>query len=317
MSERFDKRYEHQVRVLLEILPIVIESPKFALKGGTAINLFVRDLPRLSVDIDLTYLPIAPRDESIADINYALSQISGTIQDRFAGSIVRPSKPFDSGKEIKLFVEVERTTIKIEPNYILRGCVFPPSQRALSPKCANHFGLSIITNVVSLEDLYAGKICAALDRQHPRDLFDIYYLLENEGITEGICKAFLVYLMSHNRPMSELLDPNWKNLDSSYKSEFSGMSVSPLTMDQLYSAGKRLVKTLRETFTDVDRRFLVEFKRGNPDWISFFNPSVQHLPGILWKQKNLHKLSPAKRNQAISKLEKIIWQEGSVKPDGD
>ena len=115
MSERFDKRYEHQVRVLLEILPIVMESPKFALKGGTAINLFVRDLPRLSVDIDLTYLPIAPRDESIADINYALSQISGTIQDRFAGSIVRPSKPFDSGKEIKLFVEVERTIIKIEP----------------------------------------------------------------------------------------------------------------------------------------------------------------------------------------------------------
>jgi hypothetical protein len=240
---------------------------------------------------------------------YILSQITGIIQDRFAGSIVRPSKPFDSGKEIKLFVEVERTTIKIEPNYILRGCVFPPSERSLSPKCANSFGLSITTTCLSLEDLYGGKIYAALDRQHPRDLFDIYYLLEHESITEGICKAFLVYLMSHNRPMSELLDPNWKNLESSYESEFSGMSVSSLTIDQLYSAGRRLVMTLRETLTDEDRRFLVEFKRGNPDWISFFNPSVQHLPGILWKQKNLHKLSPAKRNQAMNKLEKIIWQE--------
>jgi hypothetical protein len=46
---------------LIRVLPSIAEEACFALKGGTAINLFVRDMPRLSVDIDLTYLPVQPR----------------------------------------------------------------------------------------------------------------------------------------------------------------------------------------------------------------------------------------------------------------
>ncbi len=57
----FDRRYDAQVRLLIRCLPEIGRYPCFALKGGTAINLFVRDLPRLSVDVDLTYLPLKPR----------------------------------------------------------------------------------------------------------------------------------------------------------------------------------------------------------------------------------------------------------------
>ena len=72
MSKPFGKSYELQVRLLLEVLPIISRYPQFALKGGTAINLFVRNFPRLSVDIDLAYLPIASRSESVADSIHAI-----------------------------------------------------------------------------------------------------------------------------------------------------------------------------------------------------------------------------------------------------
>src|SRR3546814_1358815 len=73
--------------------------------------------------------------------------------------------------------------------------------------------------VVALPDLYAGKIAAALDRQHPRDLFDILHLYENEGITDDLFRAFLVYLVSHNRPAHELLAPHLLDLEDCYRSE--------------------------------------------------------------------------------------------------
>ena len=59
-----------QVELLLRTLPYIAAEKCFALKGGTAINLFVRDMPRLSVDVDLTYLPVEPREESLGKIGY-------------------------------------------------------------------------------------------------------------------------------------------------------------------------------------------------------------------------------------------------------
>src|SRR5277367_4538296 len=76
----FRDTYRNQVALLVRILPLVTEEACFALKGGTAINLFVRDMPRLSVDIDLTYLPVAPRSQSLADIDAAMKRIAGRIK---------------------------------------------------------------------------------------------------------------------------------------------------------------------------------------------------------------------------------------------
>lgn len=306
MSDRFDQRYELQVRLLLEVIPIISQFPRFAIKGGTAINFFIRDLNRLSVDIDLSYLPVEPRLDSIADINKILADIAAAIPKKIKSAVVKPNKSFNSGKELKILVELGNTIVKIEPNYILRGFVFPPSQRKLSQKCTDHFGPVVFANIVSIEDLYAGKICAALDRQHPRDLFDVHFFLINEGFTENVRKAFLVYLMSHNRPMSEVLDPNWQDIASIYNNEFLGMSRIDLTLEELYQAGKDLLTAIRRSLTDKDRQFLLSFKSGNPDWNTFFKPEVQNLPAIIWKQRNLEKLPAAKRIQALKKLDEVL-----------
>lgn len=78
----FDRRYEPQVRLLLRCLPEISRHPCFALKGGTAINLFVRDLPRVSVDIDLTYLPLKPRREALQEIDDKLISIKADVEQR-------------------------------------------------------------------------------------------------------------------------------------------------------------------------------------------------------------------------------------------
>ncbi len=76
----FAEIYRRQVALLIRVLPLVTEEACFALKGGTAINLFIRDMPRLSVDIDLTYLPVAPRPQSLADIDAAMKRVAGRIK---------------------------------------------------------------------------------------------------------------------------------------------------------------------------------------------------------------------------------------------
>ena len=67
----FGEVYRRQVQLLVRTLPLVAQEECFALKGGTAINLFYRNLPRLSVDIDLAYLPLADRAQSLAEIDAA------------------------------------------------------------------------------------------------------------------------------------------------------------------------------------------------------------------------------------------------------
>jgi predicted nucleotidyltransferase component of viral defense system len=183
-----------QVDLLLRILPYVMRDPRFALKGGSALNLFIRDLPRLSVDIDLTYLPIEDRDSTLANIGEILATISRDINRAMPQMTIQPLKATD-GRLRKLVVRSGLVTVKVEPNETIRGSVFPCELRDLAPQVEEEFGLFMSVQTLSLADLYGGKICAALDRQHPRDLFDVQMLLANEGLTPAIRTAFLVYLM--------------------------------------------------------------------------------------------------------------------------
>ncbi len=200
----FNPQYDQQARLLVQCIPEVAKQDCFALKGGTAINLFLRDLPRMSVDIDLAYLPLKDRDESLAGIDEALVQIGSDIEKRVPGAVVRPHQI--QGYNTKLFVLRGGMEIKIEPNLVLRGSVGEPTQREMSPAARDHFGASARIQALSTEDLYGGKLCAALDRQHPRDLFDVRLLLAEGGITPAVRRAFVVYLASHSRPMHEVLN---------------------------------------------------------------------------------------------------------------
>ncbi|WP_432431072.1 nucleotidyl transferase AbiEii/AbiGii toxin family protein [Mesorhizobium loti] len=205
------EQYRRQVTLLIQTLPAVAEEKDFALKGGTAINLFVRDMPRLSVDIDLTFLPVMLRDESMAAIEAALLRVKKRIEDSVAGVRVFESRQNDGSLTRLVVQDRNRTQIKIEITPVLRGCVFAPEIRSVSATVEDKFGFAEI-QVVSFADLYAGKIMAALDRQHPRDLFDIRDLLANEGITHDLRQGFIVYLISHGRPIAEVIASGQKDI---------------------------------------------------------------------------------------------------------
>lgn len=276
-----DSPYFKQAELMLKTIPHVAAETCFALKGGTAINLFVRDMPRLSVDIDLTYLPVEePRDTALKKMSEALDRIADAIKKAIAGTRVQETRAHSSNRVTRLTVSAGPTRIKIEPNEVIRGAVFPAEERELTPHAEELFELSVTAQTLSLADLYGGKLCAALDRQHPRDLFDVKLLLDNEGITDEIRKAFVVYLASHDRPMHELLDPTPKNIRGIYENEFAGMTVDPVSYEDLIAARDALIETLRKELTSGEREFLVSLKSGHPNWDVMAIEGIGELPAL-------------------------------------
>lgn len=299
----FTEIYRRQVALLIRVLPLVTEEACFALKGGTAINLFVRDLPRLSVDIDLTYLPVAPRPQSLADINAAMKRIAGRIKaTRPDAQIIEAST---ENTVVKLTVRSQGVQIKIEVTPVLRGCVFEPEMMSVKPAVEEEFGFAE-ARVVSFADLYAGKIVAALDRQHPRDLFDVRDLLANEGITDDLRQAFIVYLLSHDRPMSEVLAPTLINIESAFTYGFSGMTRGPVALADLLAARAAVIKSVVGGMSPNHRRFLVSFERGKPVWDLLGLPNAADLPAVRWRQQNLDKLPANKRALLVTRLEEVL-----------
>jgi predicted nucleotidyltransferase component of viral defense system len=294
-----------QVDLLLRILPYVMRDRRFALKGGSALNLFVRDLPRLSVDIDLTYLPVEPRDSSLANISEILASISQDISKALPHVKMEFLRAAD-GRLRKLVVRSGLAAVKVEPNETMRGSVFPCELRDLSPQVEEEFGLFMTVQNLSIADLYGGKICAALDRQHPRDLFDVMLLLANEGLTPNIRKAFLIYLISHNRPMAEILQPNRLPLEAIFVSEFLGMSRLLVTCEELVAVRDRLVDLLVQEMSMDERHFLLSVKELRPDWALLGLAGVELLPAVQWKLQNLAKMSKPKHKIAVQKLRQVL-----------
>jgi predicted nucleotidyltransferase component of viral defense system len=306
----FGSQYIRQVDLLLKILPIVAKESCFAIKGGTAINLFLRDLPRLSVDIDLVYLPLEDRKTSLVNIEKSLLNIKQEIIQRFRGITVTEKRIGNPARLSKLIVGTQEK-IKIEPNEILRGTLLPPEKRDLSSAVENLFGQSVVdVPIVSIPDLYAGKICAALDRQHPRDLFDIYLLYQHEGLTDEIRSAFVVYLASGDRPMHELLSPNWRDQTDLFTNAFQGMTRIPIKYDELVAARSRLLHDILNRLTEKEKQFLLSLKMGKPDYTLMPYPHLDQLPALRWKLLNIQKIDRVKQQKMIDELEKLLSFKG-------
>ena len=291
---------------MVALLPLVAKQTCFALKGGTAINLFIRDMPRLSVDIDLAYLPVEDRQTSLTNIDKAFAAIATDIEQHIAGASVNTSLLKGTGKRYKLVVWQKEISVKIEVSPVLRGSVYPAEFGELCARARAAFGFARI-QLLSFEDLYAGKLCAALDRQHPRDLYDVQLLFNNEGINEQMKNAFIVYLMSHNRPMAELLEPTPQDISPLFRAEFEGMTYEPVSLEQLEKTFQKMVPKIHASMTDADRNFLLALKRGTPDWQTFALPEAERLPAIQWKIYNLDRMNSGKRKKAAAKLEKVLF----------
>jgi predicted nucleotidyltransferase component of viral defense system len=299
--------YRKQVQLLVRVLPLVDTEKCFALKGGTAINLFYRALPRLSVDIDLLYIPMEERELALINIRAALSRISKLITQTIPESKVQDAH--EQSDALRLIVIQGEVRIKVELSPVIRGTVFPEERKEVSEEVEKEFGY-VEMQVASLPDLYAGKLCAALDRQHPRDLFDVKFLLENEGLTENLRKTFLIFLISHQRPMSELLAPNRKDISKIYETEFKRMAEVDVPLKQLEEARENLIQQINENLTENEKKFLLSFKNKNPDWnlLEMANVDViSNLPSVRWKMKNLQQMQPQKHKEAFKKLQSILF----------
>ena len=138
----------------------------------------------------------------------------------------------------------------------------------VSDRVEKDFGYAEM-QVASVPDVYAGKICAAHDRQHPRDLYDVKFLFDNEGLTEDLRKTFLIFLISHQGPMAELLNPHLKDISDTYAAEFIQMTEVEVPLKELEAVRVRLVNEINDQMTDDEKRFLLSFKSRTPglvDW---------------------------------------------------
>ncbi len=295
--------YAAQVALLVRLLPIIAQEEVFALKGGTAINLFYRNMPRLSVDIDLTYLPVRDRAESLADIDETL--------DRIVAAATRDIPKLNAqriegggGGATRIRARLEGAEVKIETSPVTRGVVHEPETRQVSPAVEEEFGFASI-KVVSFEDLFGGKLHAAVDRQHPRDLFDVKLLYENEGLTDALFRTFLVYVASSPRPVQELIKPSLSPLDEQFAQEFVGMTSIPVTVDELAETRERLLADINARLDEKTRNFLIGLHDGAPDFGAIGLPQAANLPAVRWKLLNLRKLmteQPQKHAEQKAKL---------------
>ena len=281
--------YLATARLLTQIAPTVFESGIFALKGGTAINLFLRDMPRLSVDLDLVFTDHRiPRADALAAINEALR----AARDRLAKREfqVQALAAADMG-ETKLLVKRGGLSVKIEVNTVIRGTVHPTRTSALTAAASEALMADLELTVLSSEDIYGGKLVAAMDRQHPRDLFDVMELFAHGGITPEIRRTFVVYLASHNRTIHEVLFPTPKDLTLAYEGSFVGMTTAPVRLQALLDTRERLFRELPAALDANEREFLRSLVRARPDWSLLGIPHLEELPAIRWRLQNLEQLS--------------------------
>ncbi len=297
--------YNKTVELLLEILPYALKNERFALKGGTAINLFHRDFDRLSVDIDLCYLPLESRADTFTNIHKILEEVKSELETKLKLTVIS-NQPLDGKKEAKLIARKGSIEVKIEPNYTLRSSLFEPMKMALSKKAQDKFKVEVEIQCLSLADTYGGKICAALDRQHPRDLFDVKNLLENEGITVEVKNSFILYLLSHNRPMNEVLNPNLKDISNEYENEFLTMAKEDIPLADLIEARSKLIEEIKNKLTKNDKEFLLSFVSNKPDWSKFCDPKIKDFPSVKWKIMNQEKMAKDKLEQYIDKTKQVL-----------
>lgn len=294
--------YAQKVELLLRLMPIVMEEGVFAVHGGTAINLFLKDLPRYSVDIDLTYIPLADRKQSLEDINLHLASICEQAKKAFKGIHIKPN--YDTSK---LLCEWRGKQVKVEVNQTKRGLVGGEATTVpLSDKAQDEFGLYCEANIVPLTQLYGGKIAAALSRQHPRDLFDVKYM----DIPLADCREGLIFcLLGSDRPIHESFAPRLIDQREAMANQFDGMTDIPFTYEEFEETRTKLIADINGMMTDADKDFLISFELGKPAWGGYEFAYMQNYPSVKWKLINLAKLAkqnPDKLSEKAAKLRSLF-----------
>lgn len=297
-----NNEYARKVEILLRMIPLVTEEGVFAVHGGSAINLFVRNLPRYSVDIDLTYILLEDRTSSLSHINEHLSNIAAKAKKAFRGMHIVPKPDI-----CKLLCEYQGRQIKIEVNQTKRGIIGGDVIRMpVCDKAQEEFGLYCETDIVPLTQLYGGKIAAALSRQHPRDLFDVKYM---EYPIEKTREGLLFCLLGSDRPIRESFAPSLIDQHDALANQFEGMTDTPFMYEEFEQTRAKLIADVNALMTPEDKAFLLSFESAEPDWNRFEFGYYQNYPSVRWKLQNLSKLksmNPDKLKNEVEKLEHLF-----------
>lgn len=273
--------WREQVKLLLAVLPEVGKENVFALHGGTAINLFVRDLPRLSVDIDLTFASILGRRASFDAANESLAAVASRLPTRIPSVSIRHRRDV-----CKLQVATSRAAVKVEVNMVGRGLWGAVRTLPLCDSAQEAFDAYCAVPVVSHGQLFGGKLCAALDRQHPRDLFDAKLLLDQSGLDTEVRSGLLLAILSSPRPTHELLAPHLLDQRTTFERHFAGMTTLPFCYTDYEQTRTKLIDTLQTALTPADRAFLLSVNRLEPDWKEY---QFTEFPAVRWKLHNLER----------------------------
>jgi len=302
-----EKKYIELVRLLIDAAPSVFEGSPFALKGGTAINLFVAEMPRLSVDLDLVFADHrVGRKEALRSIAEALAVTRDRLQREGIEVDLVASK---SGDESKLFIRRGRNLVKVEANHVFRGTVLPVEKKKMVPAARLLFATGMEIATLAAPELYGSKLVAAMDRQHPRDLFDVHGLFAGDGLTSAIVDCFVCYLAGHNRPVHEVLFSRPLDIAAAFENEFAGMARQQVAFDELLAVRERLQAELPAALSPEHRRFLVSLVEAEPNWNVAPCLHLAEMPAIRWKLENLRKLkgsNPTKFRQQSDELKKRL-----------
>jgi len=297
--------YKKQVALLIDILLEIAKEENLALHGGTAINLFHLNMPRLSVDIDLTFIPFSDsRNEDLNKIRQSLESVKNRLKTTFPHIRFEDEKRAE--EELKLLCVKDNATVKVEVNQINRGLIAEPCTKILCSRAEDEFDRFCEIKTVSVGQLWGGKLNAALERQHPRDIFDVKSMLQKNGFTKEIKQGFLFFLLCGKRPIDEVLNPNFTNQKVIFESQFSGMINEEFTYEEFEKIRENLVPLIQKSLTNSDKEFLLSFVSGNPKWNDF---DYSKYPAIKWKQLNINKLkqeNPIKFRESVRKLEDLL-----------
>ena len=300
-----NETYRKQVALLIRIIPLVFRVKDFAVHGGTAINLFYRNLNRYSVDIDITYIPIDDREVSLKAISTHLSALKTSIEKAVPGiSVIHKEKVW------KLLCTKDGINVKIEVNGIKRGLIGASEKMQLCKKARDEFGMTCYANIVSWSQLFGGKIAAALSRQHPRDLFDCREITDMDF--EDVKSGFMLCLLGSDKPIVESLSPNPINQKEALDNQFEGMTDEPFSYEDYETSRSNLIKVVNQGLNENDRDFLISFENGVPDWNLCCAGDLSPYPSVKWKLKNiaaLKKKNPQKHKEGVSKLIKHFKEE--------
>lgn len=265
------------------------------------INFFVRNISRLSVDIDLIYLPIKSRQITLKNVGDALERVKNCIEGMLPSTqaLYRP----DAGK---LVIRADREEIKLEVNLVARGTLSSPERMILRKQVQKMYDTSSSMQNVPLGQLYGGKICAALNHQHPKGLFDVKILMENEGFSDAIREGFLLCLLCSDRPINEILVPNFQNQRQAMNNQFASMSDIEFTYENFEETLEQLVGIVKKSLTDKDKVFLLSIKNCDPDCSIY---DFERFSAVQWKLYNLRKLKESnldKHKQLYEALQEKI-----------